>query len=221
MKLAVIGTGWIVGSFIDGLKFAPGFELFAVYSRSRERGEKFAEENGISEVYTSLDELAASPAECVYIASPNALHYAQSKRLLESGKHVICEKPITVTPAEFSELCELADRNKLVYIEAIMYMHSPVRAKLREALDNIGKVWTAHFDFSQYSSKYPAYLRGELPNIFNPAMATGSLMDLGVYCVYPAVDLFGEPETVSAVSSFSRAARTRQPPSPCSAKTLR
>ena len=153
MKLAVIGTGWIVGSFIDGLKFAPGFELFAVYSRSRERGEKFAEENGISEVYTSLDELAASPAECVYIASPNALHYAQSKQLLESGKHVICEKPITVTPAEFSELCELADRNKLVYIEAIMYMHSPVRAKLREALDNIGKVWTAHFDFSQYSSK--------------------------------------------------------------------
>ena len=60
MKLAVIGTGWIVKSFIDGLKFAPDFELFAVYSRSRERGEKFAKENGISTVYTSLDELAAS-----------------------------------------------------------------------------------------------------------------------------------------------------------------
>ena len=202
MKLAVIGTGWIVGSFIDGLKFAPGFELFAVYSRSRERGEKFAEENGISEVYTSLDELAASPAECVYIASPNALHYTQSKKMLESGKHVICEKPITVTPDEFSELCEIADGNKLIYIEAIMYMHSPVRTALREALGDIGKVWTAHFDFSQYSSKYPAYLRGELPNIFNPAMATGSLMDLGIYCVYPAIDLFGEPETVSAVSAF-------------------
>lgn len=52
MKLAVIGTGWIVKSFIDGLKFAPDFELFAVYSRSRERGEKFAKENGISTVYT-------------------------------------------------------------------------------------------------------------------------------------------------------------------------
>lgn len=70
MKLAVIGTGWIVKSFIDGLKFTPDFELFAVYSRSHERGEKFAKENGISTVYTSLDELAASPAECVYIASP-------------------------------------------------------------------------------------------------------------------------------------------------------
>ena len=65
MKLAVIGTGWIVKSFIDGLKFAPDFELFAVYSRSRERGEKFAKENGISTVYTSLDELAASPADRV------------------------------------------------------------------------------------------------------------------------------------------------------------
>lgn len=147
MKLAVIGTGWIVKSFIDGLKFAPDFELFAVYSRSRERGEKFAKENGISTVYTSLDELAASPAECVYIASPNALHYTQSKKMLESGKHVICEKPITVTPDEFSELCEIADGNKLIYIEAIMYMHSPVRAALREALGDIGKVWTAHFDF--------------------------------------------------------------------------
>ena len=51
MKLAVIGTGWIVKSFIDGLKFAPDFELFAVYSRSHERGEKFAKENGIEEVY--------------------------------------------------------------------------------------------------------------------------------------------------------------------------
>ena len=183
MKLAVIGTGWIGKSFIDGLKFAPEFELFAVYSRSRERGEKFAKENGISTVYTSLDELAASPAECVYIASPNALHYTQSKKMLESGKHVICEKPITVTPDEFSELCEIADKNKLIYIEAIMYMHSPVRAALRETLGDIGKVWTAHFDFSQYSSKYPAYLRGGLPNIFNPAMATGSLMDLGIYCV--------------------------------------
>ena len=202
MKLAVIGTGWIVKSFIDGLKFAPDFELFAVYSRSRERGEKFAKENGISTVYTSLDELAASPAECVYIASPNALHYTQSKKMLESGKHVICEKPITVTPDEFSELCEIADKNKLIYIEAIMYMHSPVRATLREALGDIGKVWTAHFDFSQYSSKYPAYLRGGLPNIFNPAMATGSLMDLGIYCVYPAIDLFGEPDIVSAVSAF-------------------
>lgn len=149
MKLAVIGTGWIVKSFIDGLKFAPDFELFAVYSRSRERGETFAKENGISTVYTSLDELAASPAECVYIASPNAMHYTQSKKMLESGKHVICEKPITVTPDEFSELCEIADGNKLIYIEAIMYMHSPVRAALREALGDIGKVWTAHFDFSQ------------------------------------------------------------------------
>lgn len=202
MKLAVIGTGWIVQSFIDGIKFAPELSLYAVYSRTEERGREFADANGIEQVFTSLDELAASPAECVYIASPNALHYEQSKRMLESRKHVICEKPITVTPDELCELYKIAEENGVVYIEAIMYMHSPARQLLRDAMKEIGKIWTAHFDFSQYSSKYPAYKNGELPNIFNPKMATGSLMDLGIYCVYPAVDLFGEPQKTAAVASF-------------------
>lgn len=202
MKIAVIGTGWIVQSFIDGLIFAPGLEPYAVYSRSRERGKEFAELNGIGTVFTSLDELAASPAECVYIASPNALHYEQSRRMLEAGKHVICEKPITVTPEELEELYALAEKNRLVYIEAIMYMHTPARQALTDALGRIGNICAAHFDFSQYSSKYPAYKLGELPNIFNPEMATGSLMDLGIYCVYPAVDLFGEPDEISAMSTF-------------------
>ena len=109
--------------------------------------------------------------------------------MLSAGKHVICEKPITVEPEELIELQALAAEKGLVYIEAIMYMHNPVRELLRETVGRLGKVTSAHFDFSQLSSKYPAYKRGELPNIFNPALATGGLMDLGIYCVYPAVDL--------------------------------
>lgn len=202
MKLAVIGTGWIVQSFIDGLKFAPELELYAVYSRTEERGREFAQKNGIDRVFTCLDELAASPAECIYIASPNALHYEQSKKMLKAKKHVICEKPITVTPQELCELHKIAEENGVIYIEAIMYMHCPARLVLREAIKEIGKIRAVHFDFSQYSSKYPAYKNGELPNIFNPKMATGSLMDLGIYCVYPTVDLFGEPQETAAMASF-------------------
>lgn len=202
MKLAVIGTGWIVQSFIDGLEFAPELELYAVYSRTKEKGREFARRNGIDRVFTSLEELAASPVECVYIASPNALHYEQSKKMLEAKKHVICEKPITVTPQELCELYRIADENSVIYIEAIMYMHCPARQVLREAIKEIGKIRAVHFDFSQYSSKYPAYKNGELPNIFNPKMATGSLMDLGIYCVYPTVDLFGEPQETAAMASF-------------------
>jgi predicted dehydrogenase len=118
--------------------------------------------------------------------------------MLENGKHVICEKPITVEPEELSELQNLAKEKGLIYIEAIMYMFNPARELLKEAVSKIGKITSVHFDFSQLSSKYPAYAAGELPNIFNPALATGCLMDLGIYCVYPALDLFGLPQKITA-----------------------
>ena len=202
MRYGVIGTGWIAKSFIDGAREVCGSEFSAVYSRTAESGNKFAAENRIEKVYTDINEFANGDFDAVYIASPNRLHYEQSKLMLESGKHVICEKPITVEPEELEELQELAEKKGLIYVEAIMYMFNPARELLKDAIGKIGKVTSAHFDFSQLSSKYPAYLRGELPNIFNPALATGCLMDLGIYCVYPALDLFGMPEKITACAHF-------------------
>lgn len=202
MRYGVIGTGWIAKSFIDGARMLCNSEFAAVYSRTAESGGRFAEENRIGKVYTDINEFAKGDFEAVYIASPNRLHYEQSKLMLESGKHVLCEKPITVEPKELEELQTLAKEKGLIYCEAIMYMFNPARDLLREAIEKIGKITSAHFDFSQLSSKYPAYKRGELPNIFNPALATGCLMDLGIYCVYPALDLFGMPEKITACAHF-------------------
>lgn len=202
MRYGVIGTGWIAKSFIDGARMLCNAEFTAVYSRTEESGGKFAEENQIPTVYTDINEFAKGDFEAVYIASPNKLHYEQSKLMLQSGKHVICEKPITVEPEELEELQTLAKKNGLIYIEAIMYMFNPVRDLLKEAIEKIGRITSVHFDFSQLSSKYPAYLEGKLPNIFNPALATGCLMDLGIYCVYPALDIFGLPEKITACASF-------------------
>lgn len=202
MRYGVIGTGWIVKSFIDGARMMADADIVAVYSRTEESGNKFACENNIPLVYTDINEFANGDFDAVYVASPNRFHYEQSKLMLQSGKHVICEKPITVEPEELEELQALADEKGLVYVEAIMYMFNPARDLLRDAIGKIGKITSAHFDFSQYSSKHPAYKRGELPNIFNPAMATGCLMDLGIYCVYPALDLFGMPEKITAVAHF-------------------
>lgn len=202
MKYGIIGTGWIAEAFIEGARLACDAEITAVYSRTKERGGEFAEKNKIESVFTDLDAFASSDIEAVYIASPNSLHYEQSKKMLLAGKHVICEKPITVEPEELEELQTLAAKSGLIYMEAIMYMHNPVREKFRDAVEKLGRVSSAHFDFSQLSSKYPAYLRGELPNIFNPAFATGGLMDLGIYCIYPAVDIFGLPDEISAKSVF-------------------
>ena len=202
MRYGVIGTGWIAKSFIDGARQLCSAEFAAVYSRTSESGNKFAAENKIEKVYTDINEFANGDFDAVYIASPNCLHYEQSKLMLQSGKHVICEKPITVEPDELEELQTLADKKGLIYVEAIMYMFNPAKDLLKEAIGKIGKITSVHFDFSQLSSKYPAYKRGELPNIFNPALATGCLMDLGIYCVYPALDLFGMPNKITACAHF-------------------
>ena len=199
MKYAIIGTGWIAKAFADGVKFAEGIEPYAIYSRTREKGEDFARQTGARKVFTSLEEMAlCEELDAVYIASPNAFHYSQSKLFLEHGKHVICEKPITVCPAEFEELFALAKAKKLVYIEAIMMMHFPNKKLIENAIKNIGKIFSARVDFSQLSSKYPALVRGENPNIFNPEMATGCLMDLGIYNIYFALYYFGKPEKITS-----------------------
>ncbi len=202
MRYGVIGTGWIAKLFIDGAKMLCDADFSAVYSRTNESGNKFASENNIPEVFTDINDFAKGGFDAVYIASPNRLHFEQSKLMLENGKHVICEKPITVEPEELSELQALAKSKGLIYIEAIMYMFTPARELLKDAVAKIGRITSVHFDFSQLSSKYPAYLAGSLPNIFNPALATGCLMDLGVYCVYPALDLFGLPQKITACAHF-------------------
>lgn len=203
MRYATIGTGWITDAFIGGAELAGGYELTAVYSRQEEKGRAFAAKHGGPAVYTNLRALADSPLiDAVYIASPNALHEEQSRLFLESGKHVLCEKPIAVTGEAYRTLQALARDNGLVYMEAIMMRHLPARPLLHEAVAAIGRLCLARFDFAQLSSKYPLLLAGDLPNIFNPRMAAGCLMDLGIYCVYAALDLFGLPRQIEAHATF-------------------
>ncbi len=202
IKYSVIGTSWITKSFIDGANLYEDLSLDGVYSRSFEKGSKFAEETGAKRVFTDFNDLVFSDTQLVYVASPNVCHYEQCKELLLNGKHVICEKPITITAEEFRELCNIANENNLVYFEAIMYMHTPLRKVLKDAVSKIGNIRSATIDFSQLSSKYQALKNGELPNIFNPEMKTGALNDLGIYCVYPVIDLFGMPEKITPIQHF-------------------
>lgn len=202
IKYSVIGTSWITKSFIDGASLCDELVLDGIYSRSKEKGEAFKEETGAKRSFNSFEELLSSDTELVYVASPNVCHYSQCKALLENNKHVICEKPITFTAEEFEELCSLARKKSLVYFEAIMYMHTSARRILAESVGKIGNIRSASIDFSQLSSKYKALVNGELPNIFNPEMQTGALNDLGIYCVYPVVDLFGMPEEIIPSQHF-------------------
>ncbi len=206
LHFGVIGTGWITRSMIDGARRYPELlRLEAVCSRTPERGQAFAAEVGAPTVFTDLAAMAASPAiDFVYIASPNRCHAEQCRLFLEAGKHVLCEKPLSAEPEQVATLQALARQKGLLFREAIMLLYQPQLALLQEAVAACGTVTAAHFQFCQFSSKYETYRRGETPNIFNPAMHTGALMDLGVYCVYPALLLFGEPTRIEAEAGFLR-----------------
>lgn len=205
IRLATVGSGGIVDNFLEGLKGVPEVAHTAVYSRTREKGETFAAKHGLraEAVWTDLEALAASgTVDAVYIATPNRFHARQAEIFLRHGVHVLCEKPAAVTPEELARLHGLAKENGVIFMEAIMALHLPRFALLRQAMRQIGNITAAEFNFSQLSSKYPAFLRGEKPNIFNPALCTGALMDIGVYSVYLAAALFGEPESIASAAHF-------------------
>lgn len=200
INFATIGTSWITEAFVRGAwHHKDKLHHSVVYSRDYNKGKAFADKLGCDTVVTDLLKVATDPSiDAVYVASPNAFHYAQSKLMLEHKKHVICEKPITVTPDELEELQTIATKNSVVYMEALMALHMPQWTVVKEAIKKLGKISHARFDFSQRSSKLDGFLKGEHQNIFDPKMAAGALMDLGIYCVYPALGWFGEPQSVYA-----------------------
>ncbi len=200
VRYATIGTSWITDSFIKASKLsAPGLVLSGIYSRDEKKALEFGAKYDVRKAFTNIDELAACPdIDAVYVASPNIFHYPQSKKLLQGGKHVICEKTCVITSAELEELLEIARQKNLVFMEAIKLLHMPEIDIIEKLLPKVGAVQLCHFDFSRYSSKYEAYKAGQTPNIFRPDLAAGGLMDIGVYNTYLALYLFGEPTTVSA-----------------------
>ncbi len=205
IRIATIGTSWITRSFIGGISLLPEcFTLAAVYSRDKQRGKEFLKEIGKqAQVIDDINELAhSSGIDAVYIASPNSLHFKQAMLMVENGKHVIVEKPIVTTEEEFIKLSNAAKEKNVIFMEAIISMHLPARKLIKESLGRLGKIQTSRFQFCQLSSKYKDYCLGNNPNIFNPKFATGTLMDLGIYCVYPAIDLFGLPDILSTHATF-------------------
>lgn len=201
INFAVIGTSKITDRFLEAAQTAEDFQLKGVYSRSREKALSYAKKHGAQLAFDSLDELAhCSEIDAVYIASPNSLHASQSVRMLENGRHVLCEKSIASNLREFMEMRVTARKHKKVLLEAMRSAYSPGFAAVRDNLYRLGTVRRVSFQYCQYSSRYDHYKEGIVENAFNPALSNGALMDIGVYCVYPAVALFGMPRSVKSSS---------------------
>lgn len=198
IKLGTIGSGVIVHSILDNVMVTDGITLEAVYSRNADKAAALAKEYGCQKTYTDMDAfLADESINLVYIATPNLLHFPQAKKALLAGKNVLLEKPFTTTYAHAQELASLAREKGLLLVEAAPTSFLPNFAILKNELSKIGNIKLVMSNYSQYSSRYDAVLRGEVPPVFDPAFGGGCLMDINFYNVLLNVLLFGAPKSAT------------------------
>lgn len=196
----MIGTNWITERFIEGAQKDESFTLGAVYSRTEEKAVEFAQKYQVVNTYTDLEQMAKSSViDAVYIASPNSFHKEQAILMMKNGKHVICEKPLASNFEEVKEMIEVAEENDVLLMEALKTTVLPNFLTIKENLHKIGPVRRYFASYCQYSSRYDAYKQGTILNAFKPTFSNGALMDIGIYCIYPLVALFGPPKDIKAI----------------------
>jgi scyllo-inositol 2-dehydrogenase (NADP+) len=199
IRFGIVGTNFITVQLLESVKNLKEFTLSAVYSRKEETANEFAAKYGVEVTYTNLEEMAKSDKiDAVYIASPNSLHASQAITFLSNGKHVLCEKPMASNTKELVAMQKAAQEHKVLLMEAMKSTVTPNFKSVQENLHKIGKVRRYFANYCQYSSRYDAYKQGNILNAFNPAFSNGSIMDLGVYGIYPMVVLFGKPKAIKA-----------------------
>lgn len=205
MKVAVVGTGFI-SNLIAPKIGAWGFDVTHVVStpRSVAKAQALAGRLGASAGSDYGAALAADDVDAVYLGIPNDEHHDYALRALAAGKHVILEKPMASNYREAKELVDAAAERKLLLFDATTTFYQPSYKKVAEWLPRVGDVRLAVANYSQYSSRFDRFQRGDVAPAFDPAHAGGALMDLGHYCVSWLVGLLGEPQRTTYLANVSR-----------------
>jgi D-xylose 1-dehydrogenase (NADP+, D-xylono-1,5-lactone-forming) len=192
LRLGLLSTAHINRMVVAGARASELVDVVAVASRDRGRAEAYAQEHGIERAHGSYEELLGDPdVDAVYVSLPNAFHVEWSIRALEAGKHVLCEKPLSHSPAEVERAFAAAERAGRVLVEAFMYRHHPQTAQIAGLVAEgaIGRVRLIRSSFT-----FPL---ADVENIrLRPELEGGALMDVGCYCVNGSRLLAGEPERV-------------------------
>lgn len=200
-KWGFLGTGNIARAMASALRHVPGAERFAVASRSQTTAQAFADEFGFDRAYGSYDTLMADPdIDIIYIATPNGLHKDNILSALAAGKHVLCEKPMTLSVHD-SELCFKAAREAgLFLMEAFWTAFFPAMRKAIEIVRS-GEIGTPrHFTANFVSLRSP----DAHPILFDPTLGGGARNDLGIYPVATALLLAGSARHVASQSIKGR-----------------
>jgi predicted dehydrogenase/aryl-alcohol dehydrogenase-like predicted oxidoreductase len=178
IRWGIIGTGGIAHTFAKGLAKSRTGTLVAVGSRTRESADKFAKEFALERAYGSYEALLADPeVHAVYISTPHPSHAEWCIKAARAGKHILCEKPLTLNHAEAMVVTEAAREHGVFLMEAFMYRCHPQTARLVELIRSgvIGQVGVIHAAFSFHSG----YNSGS--RLFKNELGGGGILDVGCY----------------------------------------
>ena len=187
MKLGILGAGGIVNRWINGARQVEGLEIWGIASRTRERAEMMAARHGIGRVM-SYEEMVSDPEiEAVYIPVPHTAHMELALMAMENKKHVLVEKPMAPNAAQARRMIECARENGVFLMEAVWTYFFPLQREMRKLFcdQGIGEPRMVYGTFGVRVENMPKELR-----YMNPAMAGGSLLDVGVYPLHFASMVF-------------------------------
>lgn len=211
MKLGMIGAGKIAQEVLTFINEIDRIDLVAIAAtpRSEERLKNLSEEYKIDKYYTDYEKLLANEeVEVVYVALPNNLHYEVMDKALDYGKDIICEKPFAANINQALKIFKKAEDKDLIVLEAMSNRFIPNAVKVKEELSKLGKIKIVSFNYSQYSSRYDRFKEGDIAPAFSLGNAGGALMDLNIYNIDYAVNLFGKPSDVKYYPNIEKSIDT-------------
>lgn len=200
-RWGIIGAGRIAHKFADALSYIENATLQAVASTDEQRAKDFAQKYSIPEFYRGYKNLFSSTTvDIVYVATTHNFHYQNTLDALNAQKHVLCEKPMAVNSSQVKEMISCAQSQNLFLMEAMWTRFLPMMVEIRDIIDKgmIGRPQMLYADFGI------AFDVGPEDRVYNPNLAGGALLDLGVYCVAMAYMIFGMPMNISSTVQMAK-----------------
>jgi len=194
IRWGILGTGYIAGRFASDLELVEGAELTAIGSRTVASAQQFADEYNVPNYFGSYEELAqCEDVDVIYIATPHTLHIENTLMCLNHNKAVLCEKPFAINSRDTEEMIALAQQKKLFLMDALWTKFHPHYKKMLDmvkggelgdiklVLSNFGYVVTP-----EHSTR-----------LLDPALGGGSILDIGIYNIFTALDVLGIPDDIN------------------------
>ena len=204
LRWGICSAAKISHDFIVALKTLPdtSHQVVAVGARSLESAQKLATTHSIPRSYGSYDELANDPEiDVVYIGTIHPTHLSSARKMLEAGKPVLCEKPLTMNADDTRTLIKLAREKNLFFMEGVWMRYFPAIVELRRLIreDAIGKVNYVNVTFG---FRIKSGIKNRLTE---PELGAGAVLDIGIYCINFVSMVFGgeKPEKIHAEGILS------------------